>query len=245
MKNRHGLSRDIPEPVKRSVRQACGFGCVICGSSIVEYEHVEPEFPDAQAHDPAGIALICPQCHSKVTTGLWSKAKVKTAMLAPRCKQTGFANEAFDIGVGHPSIAFGGLTLKNCEIPVQVRDLPLFQIKGPEEPGAPFRLTAHFFNASGQPSLLIRDNEWFALSSNWDVEVSGGAITIRDAPGHISLRLVAEPPHDLVIERLDMRVYGLHFTGNADELAVAFPGGGVSVFTSCLADNCRVGLMLG
>ncbi|GEM_PF-3721232 len=151
----------------------------------------------------------------------------------------------FDLGKKHPSVAFAGVTLTNCEIPVLVRDLPLFQIKEPESDNAPFLLTAYFFNASGKPSLSIRDNEWFALTSNWDVEVSGGAITVRDAPGHISLRLVADPPSGLIVENVDMLVYGLHFTGDRDQLVVGFPGGGSTRFTSCLADNCRVGLALG
>lgn len=29
--NKYGLTRDIPEDVKRKVRKRCGFGCVICG----------------------------------------------------------------------------------------------------------------------------------------------------------------------------------------------------------------------
>jgi HNH endonuclease len=80
VRNRHGLTRDIPEPVKRAVRQACGFGCVVCGASIIEYEHVDPGFADAREHGPANLTLLCPQCHSKVTTGIWSKEKIKVAM---------------------------------------------------------------------------------------------------------------------------------------------------------------------
>lgn len=244
MNNRHGLSRDIPDPIKRQVRQACGFGCVVCGASIVEYEHVDPEFAEATEHDPSKITLLCPQCHLKVTTGMWSKQKIKSAMSAPRCKEIGFASEAFDLGQTHPAVTFAAVTLRNCEIPVLVRDLPLFQVKNGEDPGAPFRLTAHFFNSNGTPSLLIRDNEWLALSSNWDVEVTGGSIIVRDSPGHVSLKLVADPPCGLIVERMDMLLYGIRFTGGPNVLQVAFPGGGMSTFTSCLVDNCKVGLAL-
>lgn len=244
MRNRHGLPRDIPEPIKRAVRQVCGFGCVVCGASIIEYEHVDPEFSDAREHNPANITLLCPQCHSKVTTGMWSKDKIKTAMAAPRCKQIGFASEAFDLGKTHPAIVFGGMTLKNCEIPIQVRELPLFQVKAGEEENAPFQLTAHFFNSAGMPSLFIRDNQWFALATNWDVEITGAAITIRDAPGHISLRLVADPPQGLVVDKLDMLLYGFRFLGAPNLLKVGSPNGGMNTFTSCMADNCKIGLML-
>lgn len=33
--NKQGISRDIPDPIKRDVRQRCGFGCVICGKCCI------------------------------------------------------------------------------------------------------------------------------------------------------------------------------------------------------------------
>ena len=47
-KNQHGLSRSIPEDVKQHVRQECGFGCVICGNIIIDYEHIDPGFAEAR-----------------------------------------------------------------------------------------------------------------------------------------------------------------------------------------------------
>ena len=56
-KNRFGLSRYIPEDIKRLVRQNSKFGCVVpgCRISFYEYEHILPEFKDARAHDPEKI----------------------------------------------------------------------------------------------------------------------------------------------------------------------------------------------
>ena len=56
--NDHGLSRTIPEGVKREVRQRCGFGCVICGLGFYDYEHFAPDFVDATEHNPAGMTLL-------------------------------------------------------------------------------------------------------------------------------------------------------------------------------------------
>ncbi|WP_140145769.1 HNH endonuclease, partial [Vibrio parahaemolyticus] len=78
-KNKHGLSRYIPEDVKRKVRQKCGYGCVVCGTAIVEYEHVDPEFSEAKEHDPDKIVLLCSQCHAKVTRKFLSKESIKLA----------------------------------------------------------------------------------------------------------------------------------------------------------------------
>ena len=81
--NRFGLRRKIPEDIKRRVRQRCGFGCVICGSSVYEYEHVSPTYVEAQRHDPDCIATLCASCHSKVTRRIWSKDKVSHASRRP------------------------------------------------------------------------------------------------------------------------------------------------------------------
>ncbi|MEH2485180.1 Abi-alpha family protein [Bradyrhizobium sp. AZCC 2230] len=83
MDNRHGLSRNIPADVKRTVRQRDGFGCVVCGKAIYDYEHFDPEFADATQHDPAGIVLLCISCHGKKTRGFLSKQTIAAARQSP------------------------------------------------------------------------------------------------------------------------------------------------------------------
>ena len=109
--NKYGLSRAIPAQIKREVRQRCGFGCVVCGAGIIQYEHVEPEFHEAESHDADKIALLCPQCHAKVTTRIWSKDKIKQAMRNPICKKKGFTKEAFDLGEGPLGNILGSLAI--------------------------------------------------------------------------------------------------------------------------------------
>jgi len=243
--NQYGLPRDIPDPVKQQVRRRCGFGCVLCGGSIIEYEHVNPPFSEAKVHDPLRIALLCPGCHAKVTRKFLSKDTVKGAMSDPFCKTAGYASDFLDIGKAHPKVGFAGVTLTNCQIPIQVKGVPLFEIKEAEEPRAPFRLSATFSNSRGQPSLEIVDNEWRVYGTNWDAEAIGGAITIRDNPSHVSLRLVANPPDGGTIEQLDMSLPGFLFLGSPGQLTVQIPGGGSGTFRRCLMDNCRIGLSLG
>lgn len=126
--NKYGLSRQIPEAVKRQVRQQCGFGCVICGLGIIQYEHVDPEFHEAKVHDPSRMTLLCPRCHSKVTNKMWSKQKVKEAMKNPKPLSQGFSNEILDIGTKFPRINFAGSVMENCSIPVMIKSVPLFRL---------------------------------------------------------------------------------------------------------------------
>ncbi|HXC17855.1 MAG TPA: hypothetical protein VNV60_10480, partial [Holophagaceae bacterium] len=237
-KNQHGLSRDIPEDVAKSVRRDCGFGCVICGASIVTYEHIGPEFKDAKEHDPACIALLCGGCHDKVTRKFWSKEKVRQARNAPKCKGTGFSRGELDFGSHHPYIHFAGVLLRNCPIPVEVSGVPVFSITPPEEDGAPFRLSATFTDPHGHPSFEILNNVWELHSGSWDAECVGGRIEIRSHEGPYTLIVKMEPPNGIRIERLHMRLKHLVFEGNEHTLLVHTPSG-TKQLTGGVYDNCH------
>lgn len=243
--NQHGLSRNIPEDVKRAVRQRCGFGCVICAAAIVEYEHLDPEFARAHQHRPDGIALLCPTCHAKKTRNFLSRRRVIEAMRDPAARKSGFAFSDLEATQQHPYVVFAGMTLRNCRTPVEVRGLPVLRIESAEVNGGPYRLSASFFDARGTPSLFIRQNEWQVLANTWDVEASGGAIVVKTAPGEIALRLRLDPGEGVVVERLSMFCGGYKLEGDTRSLHITSPGGGRNTFESCMVDNCAVGLSLG
>jgi hypothetical protein len=105
--NKFGLYDEIPDPIKREIRQRCGFGCVICGNAIYEYEHVDPPFSEAKEHNSDHIVLLCGHHHRLVTKGLLSKQTVKEAARRPKCKEKGFSFGPFDIGHAPPVIVLG------------------------------------------------------------------------------------------------------------------------------------------
>jgi len=91
--NKHGLKRTIPSDIKLKVRKECGFGCVICGSWIYEYEHFNPEFKDATFHDPNGIALLCCTHHGAKTKGLLTNDQVSSYRAHPYNIKNGIKNK--------------------------------------------------------------------------------------------------------------------------------------------------------
>jgi len=210
--NKHGLSRRIPADVRRVIRQRDGFGCVLCGSAIYTYEHVDPPFAEAKAHDPARIALLCAGCHDRVTRGLLSKASVKLAMADPRCQQAGFSFGPFDIGSSFPEIRIGPFVAREVAVVLRAMSDDILKVEPPEQPGGPFRISALLANRSGTEVLRIERNEWAASTSSWDVQVEGPRITIHNAPGDVALILRALPPSGLDVERLDMFHKGARFT---------------------------------
>ena len=211
-RNRHGLSRAMPSEVQRAVRQKCGFGCVVCGCAIYQYEHLDPTFADATVHDPNGIVLLCAACHDRKTRGQLSQTSVAAAARSPKCLQTGFSFGPFDLGNTHPVVRFGPLVVRDCKVLIRAFGVSLLSVDPPESQGQPFLLSALFADRSGKEVCRIVRNEWQTPSANWDVEVVGQRITVRSAPRSIELRLRCDPPDGLTVERMAMYSAGAWLT---------------------------------
>ena len=212
--NIHGLSRTIPEDIKRQVRQECGFGCVSCGLAIAAYEHIDPPFKDAREHDPSKIAYLCGSCHDRVTRGVWSKEKIKVARLNPWCIRNRRCHDSFDISVPHPVIWIGPNQIININKILSVDEHVILSIEPPERPGAAYSISGEFYDDSGNLLFEIDRNEWVGSIENWDVETVGRTITIRKGGGRVALRITASPPAGILIERADMFYRHARFTVN-------------------------------
>src|SRR5438876_238449 len=174
--NKYGLSRSIPEGIKRQVRQACGFGCVCCGLAIASYEHIDPEFHEAKSHDPDRMAFLCEGCHSRITRNFWSKQRVKEARESPWCIQEGSCHDAFDTGDNNLTVWVGGNRIVNMETILKVDDTALLSIEPPEASGGPYRLSGEFYDERG------------ALIAG-----SGGALRIGDGGGTFTIGALPKP----------------------------------------------------
>lgn len=244
-RNKYGLSRDIPNPVMREVRQRCGFGCVSCGSAIYQYEHVDPKFAEAEKHDPDSIVLLCGACHDRVTKGLLSKETVKRMSLKPKCKEQGFSFGPFDIGVGAPEIVVGTFRGTNIKTLIQIYDDAILSVRPPSDHGMPFLINAWLCDREGKELLRIEDNTWKTPSNNWDVEIVGSRITIRKKKGDIVLVLRSDPPHRLVVEKIDMEHKGMRIRSQeGDAMEVITSSGSLFHSTGITVKDCEIGIKL-
>ena len=218
--NKYGLSRTIPEKIKLEIRQQSGFGCVVCGSGIYEYEHIYPEFHEAENHDPNNMTLLCPTCHSKVTKGSLSKETVWKSKKDPATLKQGFTSEWFDFNTNEePYIIFGG---NKCisKVPLQIRNVPILSFSAPIKNNTPFLLSGVFFDDKGDKTLEIVDNEWKAFTDNWDITYEGKRIIIRDSSKKKVLSLLLLPPDCITIEYLEMRYGGFSVVIEPEKLII-------------------------
>jgi len=238
--NREGLSRTIPDPVAREIRQRCGFGCVVCGLALYHYHHFDPPFSEARTHDPAGITLLCGSCHDAETRGHLSSETIRRSAANPMTFQRGYARAAFDLGRNRPAVKFGGTLFEGMETLLEVDSEPILAVRPAEEANAPYRLSGLFTSASGVKLFRIEDNEWRGDLTAWDIQVEGGTITVRAGERRIALVLEVRPPHLITVAQIDMLHRGTHITGRGDgPFSVTSPEG--SVFTFSQLGEIRTG----
>ena len=238
--NKYGLKRsDLTAEIKRQVRQRCGYGCVICGGGICDYEHVDPTFAEAHEHDPNCMALLCTGCHGKVTRGMLSKDTVKAASKNPKALEKGFAAEFFDVGTSHPIVNIGVLSAVDCKYILTVNSEPVLWITQSEKSPESFCINADFRNNNGITVLKIVDNEWRVRTGNWDAEVIGNRLTIRNGPRDIALRMRSDPPTGISIELMRMQVEGVFFEFLANQMEITLPNGQTISALSMHYEGCQ------
>lgn len=209
--NKNGLGRYMRSDVRRKVRQRDGFGCVKCGSAFYQFDHLGIEFAEADLHDPDKIILLCGACHDRKNRKNLSTETLLGHARSPQCKKQGFSSGAFDVGQTFPQVVLGNLTVNSSHVLIEVNGEEVFSIKPPELKYGPYRINAKFYNKKGRLTLEIIDNETRAAVTNWDVVVKGPRIIIQSQLREFDLVIRSEPPHRLVVERLDMSYKGFSF----------------------------------
>jgi len=218
--NRHGLSRAIPENVKRLVRKRCKFGCVNCRSAFYQYDHFDPEFADAKSHDPNGICCLCPTCHQEVTSGRLSRELVKKRVIEVNSAASDPISPPLDLHDGQECLRIGGI--RYARIPLSLLSLygeNLLAVT-PSNDSEPGSISGRFFSDAGEEMMRIVRNEILFKSANWDVEVVGRSVKVRSAPGKICLEIQIDAPRGVVVKKLDMAYRDIHVFANEDVFLV-------------------------
>lgn len=220
--NVHGLGRNIPVAVKQEVRSRCKFGCVMCRSGFYQYEHIDP-YASVAEHDPDRICCLCAACHDRVTRGQLSKAAVQAAYLsvwrsAPEAVVA--PSGPLDFYSSNAHLVIGGLRYSPLISSLLVyHGQELFRVE-PGVNGTPGSISALFFDDLGNPIFRLIENEWVGEPTNWDIEVVGPRLRVRNPNGRVVLALRLEPPGTVVVECLDMRCNDAHVLVSEKSYAV-------------------------
>lgn len=189
----HMTSRPpLPEEVARAVRKRCGFGCVICGCPIFQYDHIDGW--RSTGHNPDEMTCLCPTHHMDKTAGRLPVQTVRKANANP-------VNSTRSFTAGHPTyfdasttmrIEIGSFTLttgdNSCGLIVDGE-----VAFGARVDNGHLRLDVNIDDMSGQRIMRVDDGVLRFASDSWDVKYSGTGIRIRTGARQIALAAQFNP----------------------------------------------------
>ncbi|MGB8993528.1 MAG: hypothetical protein WCD80_15840 [Desulfobaccales bacterium] len=236
----------IPPEIKREVRQRCGYGCVICGIPLYEYEHML-EWATVKRHIADEITLLCRQHHGEKTNRLLPKEDIDTANANPFNLRKGvsknhllhYSGKSVRLALSNGYFEFHDLPEGAFFAPLVVDNVPIvgFRI----ESG---RLLLHFiaFNELNIPIIQIVDNELIYRTDQWDIEWVGQKLTIREGHRKILLQLIFDPPHTIKISKGRILLNGIELLIGDDYL---FCSNKSIFFGTISTKNCPIGIAIG
>lgn len=225
LRNDPGVRPRIPTGVARAVRQRCGFGCVICGMPLYEYEHMY-EWATVKRHVASEMTLLCNQHHREKTNGLLSKEYMFWANANPINKQGQskpylFHAQPANIGVqiGSNLIEYNGQDAKATMIAISIAQVPILWFKF--EHGV-MLMSLSLYDSSDKLVLSIRENELVYSSEPWDITLEGKTLTVRAAARDTMLALTFAPnERKISIDRAKLRYGGYEIDVSSKGLAAA------------------------
>ncbi len=217
----------IPSGIKRKVRQRCGFGCVICGIPIYEYDHV-PGYERVKRHRADELTLLCPQHHSEKTKGLLPLDRVLAADRKPFNRQqpeTSPYSLWFD--GASPEIILG-TQLFTCDdsrrptamVPILINKQAPFGFTL-DNGGMTLNLDAR--DSRNERVLLICESELIIATGTWDATFVGSTLTIWEESRRLVLCLEMTPPRRITITRYTIDTGGVKIDVDPTKLEISSP----------------------
>lgn len=240
-------SRNIPGAIQRTVRQRCGFGCVICGLPLYEYDHLLG-WANVHRHAAEEITLLCDQHHREKTSGLLTQEQVEAANADPYNHRAG-VSRPYDLhfGADECTIEIGSNTFTGPYSGDGTLMVPLVidgvMILGFLLIDGHVLLNLSLFDEYNLPALQIQNNVLMYSTSPWDIELIGKRLRIRERPRKFLLDIVFEPPSRVVVRRGRFLLNGVEVLVRPDGLSILH--GGRFLFQRNHGLNVHLGIVLG
>ena len=239
-------NRNIPLSIQRTVRQRCGFGCVICGFPLYEYDHIKG-WANVHEHVAEDITLLCDLHHREATSGLLPRDKIIEANKAPHNLQSGiskplqlhFEGDSCEVHIGGNYFTTKMSGDYTESIPIIVDGIPLIAFILQD---GHLLLNVNLFDEYNQLVLRIVNNQLFYSISPWDIKIVGKTLTIREKARKMLIRMTYEPPNKVVIDKGRFLCNGVEILVDSDQILVTNNN---TLISGCSSTNCHGGLIIG
>jgi hypothetical protein len=238
-------SRNIPAPVQRKVRQRCGFGCVICGLPLYEYDHLLG-WATVHRHVADEITLLCDRHHREKTSGLLPNEDVVEANRTPFNIQQGistpyglhFRGSYCEILLGAAKFE-ADLSRMPFFAPIVIDELAIIAFR--MENGNLF-LSLNVFDECNMLVLAIESNQLVYSTSQWDVEFVGKNLILREATRKILIDIVFDVPNKIQIARARLLRNGVELNVSPGRVVVV---NNAITLQGPTVRNCPIGILIG
>jgi trigger factor len=235
----------IPLPIQREVRQRCGFGCVICGIPLYEYEHML-EWAVVQRHITEEITLLCDKHHREKTSGLLPKEDVTKANENPHNLIEGvskpydlhYSGSECEVFIGSNSFTTIDKGYGTQIIPVIIDEIPIVGFIMSE---GHLLLTLNLFDDFNNFILRIVNNELVYKVTSWDIQFVGRNLIIRKSKGDILIDITFEVPNKIIINRGKLRCNGIDIVISPTSVVID----GKMTYSGGRIENIPAGFVIG
>ena len=216
MKEKIINSRNIPLPIQREVRKRCGFGCVICGLPLYEYEHME-EWAVVKRHVADEITLLCNRHHREKTSGLLPKEIVVLANQKPYNFREEIS-KPYDLHYygNDAEVVIGNIGFKAKDegygtqiIPLLIDNVPIIGVILADNH---YLLNLLIFDDFNNLILHIKNNELKFKVDIWDIQLVGRTLTIRQKHRSILIEIEFKTPNKIIFKKGKFLFNGVEFT---------------------------------
>lgn len=239
-------SRNIPLPIQREVRKRCGFGCVVCGLPLYEYEHLLG-WANVHRHVSDEITLLCDKHHREKTSGLLPIEEVVKANENPFNLRQGvskpynlhYSGTGCEAVVGSNVFTTTDHGYGTVMIPVSIDDTPLLAFILTDDH---LLLNVNLFDEYNNLVLQIRNNQLYYSLSPWDIQLVGRNLIIREANRKILVDIEFEVPNKIAINRGRFLYNGVELIISPDYALITNNHG---LFSGNQCINCAGGIVIG
>ncbi|MBP1083513.1 HNH endonuclease signature motif containing protein [Bacillus capparidis] len=238
--------RKIPNQIQREVRQRCGFGCIMCGLPIYDYEHMK-EWAKVKEHVAEDITLLCPQHHREKTAGRLPIELIQKHNKNPFNLRNGkssytplyYQGDSCEFIIGGNTFKMDSQEFPNQMIPIMIDEIPLFSFildKGH------LLLSALVFDQFNNLILVISENRLMYSTDPWDIQFVGKTLTIREKFRKILLNITFDSPNKVIIDKARLLYNGIELLIKGDRLLV---GDENQRLSRNIFRNLQCGIMIG
>jgi hypothetical protein len=204
----------IPLDLKRTVRQRCGFGCVICGLPLYQYDHLY-DYSVTQRHCEEEITLLCDRHHREKTARLLPLDQVLEANKDPSNRRKGtstgyllhFSGSQYSIRLAGTTFETNPSSSTGTLVPIIIDDEPIMFFRQEDEH---LLLNFSYYDRQNTLRLRVDDNELVYETSVWDVELIGKSLVLRDSLRSVILDIQFNPPSEVVVNRAQINRNGIY-----------------------------------